>query len=62
MEQYESTVKPMHAAWVETSKPRADVVINAENGHSQRIAIQVLTNHMRAASGIMEPSPSTTDS
>eukprot|EP00529_Nitzschia_sp_RCC80_P002039 CAMPEP_0113449774 /NCGR_PEP_ID=MMETSP0014_2-20120614/5479_1 /TAXON_ID=2857 /ORGANISM="Nitzschia sp." /LENGTH=240 /DNA_ID=CAMNT_0000341075 /DNA_START=193 /DNA_END=915 /DNA_ORIENTATION=+ /assembly_acc=CAM_ASM_000159 len=52
MKQYEATVKPMHAAWVEPSKPRADVVINAETDYSQRISVQVLSNHMRAASGL----------
>ena len=49
MEQYESHVKPMHAQWVEPSKAQADVIINSETGTSQKIAIDMLSNHLRAA-------------
>jgi uridine kinase len=49
MEQYESHVKPMHEQWVEPSKKHADVIINSEVGTSQKIAIDMLTNHLRVA-------------
>lgn len=53
MEQYQTFVKPMHAQWVEPSKTQADVIVNAETGHSQRIAIDILTNHLSVVSGII---------
>ena len=47
--QYEAHVKPMHAQWVEPSKAQADVIINSETGTSQKIAVDMLTNHLRVA-------------
>ena len=52
MTQYESHVKPMHGQWVEPSKAQADVIINSETGTSQKIAIDMLTNHLRVAGNI----------
>lgn len=52
MAQYESHVKPMHGQWVEPSKAKADVIINSETGNSQKIAIDMLTNHLRAEGNI----------
>jgi len=52
MTQYESHVKPMHAQWVEPSKAQADVIINSETGTSQKIAIDMLTNHLRVAGNL----------
>mmetsp|Transcript_24516 Transcript_24516/g.50132 ORF Transcript_24516/g.50132 Transcript_24516/m.50132 type:complete len:86 (+) Transcript_24516:1129-1386(+) len=52
MKQYESQVKPMHAQWVEPSKAKADVIINSETGTSQKIAIDMLTNHLRVAADL----------
>jgi uridine kinase len=54
MTQYQEFVKPMHAAWVEPSKTRADVIVNSETGHSVERAIVMLSNHLRVASGIIE--------
>jgi len=51
MEQYESHVKPMHSQWVEPSKSCADVIINSETGTSQKIAVDMLTNHLRVVGG-----------
>jgi len=51
MEQYESHVKPMHSQWVEPSKACADVIINSETGTSQKIAVDMLTNHLRVVGG-----------
>lgn len=50
--QYESHVKPMHSEWVEPSKTKADVIINSETGSSQKIAIDMLSNHLRVAGGL----------
>ena len=52
MTQYESHVKPMHAQWVEPSKAQANVIINSETGTSQKIAIDMLTNHLRVAGNL----------
>lgn len=52
MRQYETYVKPMHAQWVEPSKSSADVIINSETGSSQKIAIDMLTNHLRVAGAL----------
>lgn len=52
MAQYELHVKPMHAQWVEPSKAQADVIINSETGTSQKIAIDMLTNHLRIAGNL----------
>jgi uridine kinase len=52
MQQYQTSVKPMHGQWVEPSKAKADVVINSENGHSTQVAMSMLTNHLQVAAGI----------
>lgn len=52
MTQYEAHVKPMHAQWVEPSKGQADVIINSEAGSSQKIAVDMLTNHLRVAGNL----------
>jgi uridine kinase len=53
MAQYQTYVKPMHSEWVEPSKARADIIVNSETGHSLDIAAEMLSNHMRVASGII---------
>ena len=52
MSQYQRDVKPMHEQWVEPSKKQADVIINSETGTSQKIAIDMLTNHLRVAGNL----------
>ncbi len=54
MTQYEAHVKPMHALFVEPSKAQADVIINSETGTSQKIAIDMLTNHLKVAGKLDE--------
>ena len=54
MVQYERFVKPMHAEWVEPSKTKADVIVNSENGHSTKIALEMLSNHLMVAGGILQ--------
>ena len=60
MAQYQETVKPMHEQWVEPSQARADVVINSEAGHSVKIAVKMLANHMRVAGGLLGDETTTT--
>jgi uridine kinase len=57
MLQYETFVKPMHAEWVAPSKAKADVIINSENGHSTTIALDMLSNHLLLAGGIVATEP-----
>ena len=59
MTQYQEFVKPMHQQWVEPSKSRADVIVNSETGHSVDLAIEMLSNHLRVASGILRAEPTT---
>ena len=54
MAQYEATVKPMHAAWVEPSKARADVIVNSETGQDRTRVTQMLSNHLRVESGLLK--------
>jgi uridine kinase len=57
MLQYETYVKPMHAEWVAPSKAKADVIINSENGRSTSIALNILSNHLLLAGGIVGTEP-----
>jgi uridine kinase len=50
----------MHEQWVEPSKARADVLINSEVGHSVKIAVKMLANHMRVAGGLLGDETTTT--
>lgn len=52
--QYETFVKPMHAEWVQPSKSKADVIVNSENGKSTNIALDILSNHLLVAGGILQ--------
>lgn len=63
MLQYETFVKPMHGTWVAPSKAKADVIVNSENGQSTNIALDMLSNHLLLASGIVQatPVPTTTE-
>jgi uridine kinase len=51
LEQYFSTVRPMHAQWVEPSKRYADLIVPT-NDHSIDVAVQALCNYLRVKSGI----------
>ena len=54
IEQYHATVRPMHSMYVEPSKSEADLVVH-NHGKSLDVAINVITNHMRAEAGCMVP-------
>ena len=56
LEQYHQTVRPMHNAWVEPSKHRADLIVHSTT-HSTEVAIEVLTNHLRIKGKISESGP-----
>lgn len=45
MEQYMTTVKPMHEAFVEPSKKYADIII-PEGGHNH-VAMEMLENRVK---------------
>jgi uridine kinase len=47
LDQYHTTVRPMHEAWVEPSKSVADLIVHS-SGDSLDVAIQVLKHHVLA--------------
>ena len=47
LEQYHETVRPMHMEWVEPSTREADIIIHS-SGHSMDVAVEMLTNHLKA--------------
>mmetsp|Transcript_25441 Transcript_25441/g.37586 ORF Transcript_25441/g.37586 Transcript_25441/m.37586 type:complete len:221 (+) Transcript_25441:35-697(+) len=51
LQQYHTTVRPMHSQWVEPSKKFADLVVQTSD-HSLDIAVKTLTNHLRAEASI----------
>lgn len=52
LEQYHTTVRPMHVAYVEPSKTEADLIVHS-TGHSMEVAIKTITNHLRVEAGLM---------
>lgn len=52
IEQYHSTVRPMHQAYVEPSKIQADLIVHS-TGHSMEVAIKTITNHLRVEAGLL---------
>ena len=46
IEQYLTTVKPMHEAFVEPSKRNADIIV--PNGGENTTAIEMLAHHIRS--------------
>lgn len=52
IEQYHSTVRPMHQAYVEPSKTQADLIVHS-TGHSMEVAIKTITNHLRVEAGLL---------
>ena len=53
IEQYHTTVRPMHTAYVEPSKVEADLIVHS-TGHSMEVAIKTITNHLRVEAGLLE--------
>lgn len=58
LQQYHTTVRPMHQEWVEPSKRVADIIVHSY-GHSFETAVSMLSNHLRAETGLSPP-PATT--
>ena len=52
MEQYQTTVRPMHEQWVEPSKQHAHIVVFSTT-QSLDVAIEVLSNHLLVKSGMI---------
>lgn len=51
LEQYERTVRPMHAEWVEPSKAQADIIIHS-SVHSMNVAVEMIVNHLKVKAQI----------
>jgi len=58
LDQYRETVRPMHQAWVEPSKTRADLIVHS-TAHSMDVAIKMLTDHLRIKARLRPPDPPT---
>lgn len=51
IDQYGTTVKPMHDEYVEPSKLAADIIVHSDsNFHSGEVAVQLLVNHVKMLS------------
>jgi uridine kinase len=48
IQQYETTVRPMHEIYVEPSKQHADIIFRNHHKTSMNIAIDILVSHLRA--------------
>lgn len=52
IKQYNTTVRPMHDAYVEPSKIEADLIVHS-TGRSMEVAIKTITNHLRVEAGLL---------
>ena len=52
IKQYHTTVRPMHAAYVEPSKVEADLIVHS-TAHSMEVAIKTIANHLRVEAGLL---------
>lgn len=52
IKQYHTTVRPMHAAYVEPSKAEADLIVHS-TAHSMEVAIKTIANHLRVEAGLI---------
>jgi uridine kinase len=52
IKQYHTTVRPMHAAYVEPSKAEADLIVDSTD-HSMEVAIKTIANHLRVKAGLL---------
>lgn len=52
IEQYHTTVRPMHNEYVEPSKLQADLIVHS-TGHSMEVAIKTITNHFKVEAGLL---------
>jgi uridine kinase len=54
LEQYLETVRPMHEEFVEPSKRVADLVVHSHNDVDPSIALSIIVNHLKVASGMLK--------
>lgn len=54
MDQYVLTVRPMHEAFVEPSKRRADVIVHSLEEDSTSVALRMIVSHLKHEGGIEE--------
>jgi uridine kinase len=52
IEQYLTTVKPMHEAFVEPSKKVADLVIKSDEGNDPDVSLKIIVNYLKVVAGI----------
>ena len=52
IQQYQTTVRPMHATYVEPSKVEADLIVHSTK-HSMEVALKTITNHLRVEAGLL---------
>eukprot|EP00550_Attheya_septentrionalis_P006181 CAMPEP_0198295208 /NCGR_PEP_ID=MMETSP1449-20131203/26499_1 /TAXON_ID=420275 /ORGANISM="Attheya septentrionalis, Strain CCMP2084" /LENGTH=211 /DNA_ID=CAMNT_0043995435 /DNA_START=38 /DNA_END=673 /DNA_ORIENTATION=- len=52
MQQYATTVRPMHDAFVEPSKSQADLIVHSA-GIGTSVALNVLKNHLKVEAGLL---------
>jgi uridine kinase len=52
IEQYLTTVKPMHETFVEPSKKVADLVIKSDEGNDPEVSLRIIVNYLKVVAGI----------
>ena len=52
MDQYNSTVRPMHLEFVEPSKRAADIIVDSTTGRNSLVAIKMISNYLRTEANI----------
>ena len=52
IQQYNTTVRPMHMEHVEPSKHKADFIVHS-TGQSMEVVIKTLSNHMKAEADLL---------
>ena len=61
MEQYSTTVRPMHLEFVEPSKRVADVIVSSCHGKDTSMALRMITNHLKLEAGLIDFATAPTD-
>ena len=51
LQQYTTTVRPMHYEFVEPSKQCADLIVHSTT-HSMQVAVEMITNHLKLSAGL----------
>ena len=55
IDQYSTTVRPMHEEFVEPSKRVADIIVHSDNDDdSSNVALRMITNHLKMEIGTID--------